>query len=481
MSELPDSWEFAGLLDVSELLRGVTYTKSDASDVPFDGSIPVLRANNIVDRNFDFSALVHVPARLVSDAQRITKGDVVVATSSGSISVVGKAAQAGNDMHAGFGAFCGLLRPSRNIEARYFGHFFSTEAYRNAISSMARGVNINNLKRDHFESLSLPLAPLNEQKRIADKLDAVLARVDACRERLDRVSAILKRFRQAVLAAATSGRLTEEWRGGREADWMPQKLGNIARFIDYRGKTPTKTENGIPLITAKNIRPGYVAMEPREYIADDTYKRWMTRGIPRVGDVLITTEAPLGNVAIVDWEYKFALAQRVICLQFQNKIIVGKFAAIALQAPTFQFTLNEQSTGTTVAGIKAARLKELEIVLPSIDEQHEIVRRVEALFAYIDRVEANHTATRTHVERLIPALLAKAFRGELIPQDPNDEPASVLLERIRTSRAAAGEKPPRKVATLRYLRPYVSVSGKRWQHGSHCASQSHKTRKRCSL
>jgi type I restriction enzyme, S subunit len=195
------------------------------------------------------------------------------------------------------------------------------------------------------------------------------------------------------------------------------------------------------LITAKNIRPGYVTMEPREYIADDAYTGWMKRGIPRIGDVLITTEAPLGNVATVDWEFKFALAQRVICLQFQNDISVGKFAAIALQAPAFQFTLGEHSTGTTVAGIKALRLKELEIVLPSIDEQHEIVRRVEALFAYADRLEGRYTAARAQVERLTPALLTKAFRGELVPQHPNDEPASVLLERIR---AAHPEQPTAK-------------------------------------
>jgi type I restriction enzyme S subunit len=107
------------------------------------------------------------------------------------------------------------MRPTEQIDARFFGYFFSTDAYRTEVSSMARGVNINNLKRDHFAAISLPLAPFGEQKRIADKLDAVLARVDACRERLDRVPDILRRFRQSVLAAATSGSLTEDWRDQR--------------------------------------------------------------------------------------------------------------------------------------------------------------------------------------------------------------------------------------------------------------------------
>ena len=205
MRNSPKGWHTVGLLDIATLLRGVTYARGDARDAPFEGSIPVVRANNIQARAFDLRDLVYVPDRLVNHLQRIRKGDVVVATSSGSISVVGKAVQATDDLRCGFGAFCGLLRPNSEISARYFGHYFSSETYRSAVSSMARGVNINNLKREHFAALTVHLAPLDEQKRIADKHDAVLARVDACRERLDCLPGILKRFRQSVLAAATSG------------------------------------------------------------------------------------------------------------------------------------------------------------------------------------------------------------------------------------------------------------------------------------
>jgi type I restriction enzyme S subunit len=104
---------------------------------------------------------------------------------------------------------------------------------------------------------------------------------------------------------------------------------------------------------------------------------------------------------------------------------------------------------TAQKNINLAVLNDVEIRCPPLDEQLEIVRRVEALFAYADRVEARYTATRAQVERLTPMLLAKAFRGELVPQDPNDGPASMLLERIRAVRAAVGEKPPRKVRTGR--------------------------------
>jgi type I restriction enzyme S subunit len=91
--------------------------------------------------------------------------------------------------------------------------------------------------------------------------------------------------------------------------WAWVRLGSIANFIDYRGKTPIKTETGVPLITAKNVRQGYIHREPREFIAESAYAGWMTRGFPRMGDILFTTEAPLGNVAIVDIDERFALGK----------------------------------------------------------------------------------------------------------------------------------------------------------------------------
>ena len=118
---------------------------------------------------------------------------------------------------------------------------------------------------------------------------------------------------------------------------------------------------------------------------------------------------------------------------------------IALWHPLGQEYLGLSATAITQPNVNAEAIKRIKVQLPSIDEQHEIVRCVEALFAYADRLEARYTTARTQVERLTPALLAKAFRGELVPQDPNDEPASMLLERIRASRAATGAKPPRKM------------------------------------
>ncbi|EGH69685.1 restriction endonuclease subunit S [Pseudomonas syringae] len=285
--------------------------------------------------------------------------------------------------------------------------------------------------------------PLAEQTRIAAKLDELLAQVDTLKACIDGIPSLLKRFRQSVLAAAVSGRLTDEWRGavrensdGQGFSYPVRRLGVIARFIDYRGKTPEKVDSGIPLITAKNIKSGYISRVPREFIRPEAYESWMTRGIPKVGDVLITTEAPLGNVAVIDITEKFALAQRAICLQFHEGYS-SSFAAITLQSSLLQEELARRSTGTTVKGIKASVLKEIGLPAPSIDEQNEIVHRVEQLFAYAEQLETKVSEAKKRIDHLAQSILAKAFKGDLVPQDPNDEPADVLLERIKAQRTAA--------------------------------------------
>ena len=220
MSELtlPNSWGITTVANTCEVVRGVTFKKADAIAYHEEGFIPVLRANAIQDGKLYFNDLVFIPQDMVSERQLITKGDVVIAMSSGSKALVGKAAQSDSDHFAGFGAFCGILRPNTALNKRYVGHFFQSKGYRNKVYELSAGVNINNLKPAHFSEIEIPLPPKNEQTRIANKLDELLAQVDTIKARVDAVPAIIKRFRQSILAAAVSGRLTEEWRD--ESDYV---------------------------------------------------------------------------------------------------------------------------------------------------------------------------------------------------------------------------------------------------------------------
>ena len=196
------------------------------------------------------------------------------------------------------------------------------------------------------------------------------------------------------------------------SSWVRISLDEISNFIDYRGRTPLKTTSGIPLITAKNIRNGYINPEPREYISEDDYDDWMTRGIPKFGDVVITTEAPMGNVAIIKNKEKFAMAQRAICLQF-SEYEMSRFSHYALRSPEFQKLLTLNATGTTVSGIKAATLKKLKLPIPSLIEQKIITDKLDTLLAQVDSIKACLEHIPQILKRFRQAVLAAAVSGKL--------------------------------------------------------------------
>ena len=148
-------------------------------------------------------------------------------------------------------------------------------------------------------------------------------------------------------------------------------------IIDYRGKTPTKTDSGIPLITAKIIKNGQI-QEVSEFIAESDYDSWMTRGIPKVGDVVLTTEAPLGEVAQLD-SRKVALAQRVITLRGKQGLLDNDYLLYLLQSHDIQNQLDGRASGSTVTGIKQSELREIILRFPFIDIQKKIAAHLKAI------------------------------------------------------------------------------------------------------
>lgn len=160
--------------DLAEQVRGVTYGKEDASPIPLPGYLPVLRAGNITDEGLVFSDLVFVPAKRISDKQKIRRHDVLVAASSGSLDVVGKTAPSLSDFDGGFGAFCKVLRPSAKVHPAYFAQFFKTQDYRRRVSALAAGANINNLRNEHLDEMRIGTV---EKLKMA--LHATLAGFDA--------------------------------------------------------------------------------------------------------------------------------------------------------------------------------------------------------------------------------------------------------------------------------------------------------------
>lgn len=339
-------------------------------------------------------------------------------------------------------------------------------------------VNQASINQKKLSALKIPLAPLAEQKRIADKLEAVLGRVDACRTRLDRVPVLLKRFRQSVLAAATSGKLTEEWRyssgsesaqhlvsliaqaqeealikirGGRiepaiqdlqhEID-LPDKWV-VAGFDSLAEALPNALKAGpfgSALKKSMYSPNGYKIYGQEQVIAgDENFGDYfinqakfddLSSCAVKPGDILISLVGTIGRVLILSQKCQPGIINpRLVKLSLHSSIC-REYIALYLRSPLAQAFFSSKSHGGTMDILNLGLLRELPILLPPLPEQQEIVRRVEALFAFADRIEARLATAQKTAERLTPATLAKAFRGELVPQDPNDEPAAELLERI---------------------------------------------------
>lgn len=207
-----EDWEECKADEFGELIRGITYNKNQASDIPKDNYLPILRANNINNNRLNFNEIKYVDSSLIGDIQKIIPNDIVIAMSSGSKHLVGKSAQSKVHYDGSFGAFCSVYRPNENVDGGYISYFFQSNDFRKNISEISKGSNINNLKREHILDFVFPLAPLPIQRAIVSKIEALFSDLDNGIANFKKAQEQLKIYRQAVLKKAFEGELTKEWR-----------------------------------------------------------------------------------------------------------------------------------------------------------------------------------------------------------------------------------------------------------------------------
>lgn len=273
---------------------------------------------------------------------------------------------------------------------------------------------------------------------------AFVARLSSAQAGDEQAMHFLKRTREAKAQRLATGEMKRKASAATdvvqlEAElpdyWARAPLDELFQFIDYRGKTPTKTDSGVVLVTAKNVRPGRLERDPIEYISEKSYAEWMTRGFPKVGDILFTTEAPLGNVALIEAPPSFALAQRVIDLQpFAD--LNSRCAMYFMMSPIFQTLLDKNSSGMTAKGIKAAKLKQLELPVPPPSEQARIVARVDQLMQICDDLETQLRDAERTASRLAIASVA-ALTGIAIEHDEDSAVKAPQTELIAPLRLGA--------------------------------------------
>lgn len=310
-----------------------------------------------------------------------------------------------------------------------------------------------------LDHVNIPLPPLAEQKVIADKLDELLAQVDTLKARLDAIPGILKRFRQSVLAAAVSGRLTEDWR--ESTDLVGWEAGELGRFIEkprYGSSSKSQKSGDVPVLRMGNLQDGKLDWADLVYTSDPEE---IAKYRLETGDVLFNrTNSPelVGKTSIFRGEREAIYAGYLIavkCLPGLN----SEFLNYQLNSPKAKdYCKAVKSDGVSQSNINAKKLSAYPFQCPPMEEQTEIVRRVDQLFAYTNQVEQQIKNAQARVNQLTQSILAKAFRGELTEQWRKDNPdlisgdnsAEALLERIKAERAA---QQPKKKSRTRKAKP----------------------------
>ena len=386
-------WGTSTLAQVSDFQGGSQPPKSKFVDKPCEGYVRLLQ---IRDFKSDHRA-VYIP---ISKKNRTCNSDDIM---------IGRYGASVGQIHRGKeGAYnVALIKTIPNpklILKDFFYHYLNSDLFQVPLSAVAERSAQAGFSKSDIAPFEVPLPPLSEQKRIVAILDEAFAAIDTAvantEKNLVNARELFESYLNKVFTQGGDG-------------WVETALAELARFIDYRGKTPKKTESGIRLITAKNVRMGYLRKEPEEFVSADDYDGWMTRGIPLVGDVLFTTEAPLGLVCQLDIDEKVVFAQRIITLQTDRDVINPAFLKFALMSSLLQSRLLSNATGATAQGIKASLLKRITIPVPDIETQKLVIASCADISESVGRLTEVYNQKILDLLELKKAILQRAFSGAL--------------------------------------------------------------------
>lgn len=411
----------------------------------------------------------------------------------------GSIGKCGSGMKGAIGSTLVGLKALGGIETKFLE--YTIKQQNNFIKETSTGTGLQHINKDFFEICKIPLPPLAEQNRIVAKLDAIMQKVESNKQRLEKIPNILKRFRQSVLSAAISGKLTEEWRKENEfvekinmielqnererlqkenAKRKGQKtftykqsvaieIGGRTKGVDELYELPenwnwvsldscvwsvsdgphfspkyVEKEEGVAFISSRNVSYNKIDFSDAKYVSKADHKEFIKRGKPENDDILLTKGGTTGIAHKINTEIEFSIWVHVALLKVIKKYIDSNYLRDALTSDFLYRQSQAQTHGVGNQDLGLTRMIFMTIPLPPLDEQKEIVKRVEQLFAFADKIESRYTKAKSMLDKLHQSILAKAFRGELVAQDPNDEPASVLLEKIKAEKEQLKAEKKRK-------------------------------------
>ncbi|OEF23137.1 restriction endonuclease subunit S [Vibrio rumoiensis] len=418
MSALPKGWKTVRLGDVTSKPQYGYTTKSSAV-----GNVRYLRTTDLTSGKVNWESVPYCVENPVIISKYQLKNNDIVISRAGSVGF--HSLIKNPPANTVFASYLIRFEPNGNIEPKYLSHFLNSREYWEQITEKAAGVAVQNVNAKKLADLTLPLASKSQQKRIADKLDSVLAKVDAAQARLDKIPTLLKRFRQSVLAAATSGELTKEWReenGVAIECWQKIELKDVCRSIsDGDHQAPPKVEKGIPFLVISNVSRGYINFGTvSRWVPQNYYDSLKSIRKPELGDILYTVTGSFGIPLIVNTCDNFCFQRHIAIIKPIDKVIEPYFLKLFLESPKIYKHASKIATGTAQKTVSLTNLRKFPITLPSKEEQVEISNKVIELFEHANTVEKQYQAAKARLDKLTQSILAKAFRGELVTADDCD-------------------------------------------------------------
>lgn len=437
MSELPKGWALTTIAELGGLVGGKTPSK--ATELFWaDGTVPW-----VSPKDMKRSVLVS-SEDLISDAavekagmHLLPPASVLMVTRSGILSHTFPVALTA--MPCTINQDIKALRPNAALDPRYCAHLLRSLGPTIIGECSKAGTTVASINTESLEQLTLPMAPHAEQQRIADKLDTLLARIDACRDRLDRVGPLLQRFRQSVMLRAFDPEYAEH--PGNDGQWFEHEIGAIGQVVT--GTTPQRVRRGepeglCPLFKPSDLGVGREVAQSDEFVHKSDAER--ARLLPARSVLVTCIGATIGKTGLA--AVPCATNQQINAVVCNPDLVLPEFLYFWCISPTGQRSIVEASSATTLPILNKTKFSSLRVNLPTLDLQRSIVRQVDTLFGFAERAEQRLELVKRSSRRLPASILAKAFRGELVPQDPHDEPASALLARLR--QPAAASEPARR-------------------------------------
>lgn len=384
--------------EITTQIRGVSYSKGDAISNKNEGYIPLIRANNIVDGVLTNDDLLYVPKSIVQEKQIIKAGDIVIAASSGSLNIVGKAAYSSENMYSTFGAFCKLIRPnSKLVLPSYLNFYFQSNAYRLKVSSLAQGANINNLKNEHIDELEIPLPSLSEQKRIAEILD----KADALRQKNKQLLAAYDELQQATFLDMFGDPITNP-KGLEKVNLNKIARLERGRFSPRPRNDPSYFNGPYPFIQTGDISKSGNRLDSYTQTLNDKGIK-VSKRFEKGTIVIAIVGATIGATAIL--ELDVYATDSIIGISVNKKLANNIFLEFVMQF--WKPILLKIAPEAARANINLEILGRLDIIVPPITFQDQFAKVVE-------NIEAQKTLVKQSLqesEDLFNGLVQKAFGG----------------------------------------------------------------------